>query len=256
MNWHGFSTHHSKRLSLNEVEYGVILSILKGSSEPLFWHFGKSGACAVHLPGRAIILGAMNEKQCRELAELTVALDYPGVMGTGLTTHWFADRASELGVHFKEVEPQQIYALRALPKHPKVPGHARQIRSDEIDLFAEWATVFSVEAMSLDPVASRVELEKHAENGTYLFWTVEDIPVSMAGMVRELRSSTAITGVYTPPELRGHGYAGAVTAVIAEQILQKGLVVTLYTDLRVPASNRCYARLGFEPACPSFHYHR
>lgn len=206
--------------------------------------------------GRAIVLGAMSESQCRELAEHTVALDYPGVMGSGLTTHWFANRASELGVHFHEVEPQQIYVLREPPKHPKVQGHHRFIRPNELDLFAKWATEFVKEALPLDPLANRQELEKHATDGTYLFWTVEDEPVSMAGKVRQLRTSAAITGVYTPPELRGHGYAGAITAVLGEQILSAGMVATLYTDLRVPASNRCYSRLGFRPAYSSFHYYR
>jgi predicted GNAT family acetyltransferase len=27
----------------------------------------------------------------------------------------------------------------------------------------------------------------------------------------------------------------------------------LYTDLRNPASNRCYAKLGFRPVCESWH---
>jgi predicted GNAT family acetyltransferase len=220
MEYNDFSTYHSKRLSLNEIEHGVILSIIQ-SSEPHYWHFGKPGACAVQSAGRAIVLGAMNERQCRELAEQTVAVDYPGVMGSGLTTHWFANRASELGVHFHEVEPQQIYVLRDLPKHPRVQGHWRLIRTDEIDLFVDWSTQFANEAMPLDPMASRAELEKQALEGTYLFWTVEDVPVSMAGRVRQLRTSAAVTGVYTPPELRGHGYAGAITAIISEQIIHQ-----------------------------------
>ena len=30
--------------------------------------------------------------------------------------------------------------------------------------------------------------------------------------------------------------------------------VTLYTDVRNPASNRCYAGIGFLPYCDSWHY--
>src|SRR5258708_3444983 len=198
-NWSEFSAHHSKRLALNEIEHGVILSILQSPDAPHFWHFGKPGACAVQTPGRAIVLGKMTERHCRELAEHMVAIDYPGVMGNGLTTHWFANRASELGIHFREVEPQQIYVLRDLPKHPRVQGHWRPIRPDEVDLFVEWSIEFAKEALPLDPMACRSELEKHALDGTYLFWTVEDVPVSMAGKVRQLRTSAAITGVYTPP---------------------------------------------------------
>src|SRR6185436_20687872 len=94
MEWNEFSTYHIKRLALNEIEYGVILAILKGQ-ESRFWHFGKPGACAVQTPGRAIVLGSMNERQCRELAEQTVALDYPGIIGSGLTPHSFPTPPSQ-----------------------------------------------------------------------------------------------------------------------------------------------------------------
>lgn len=256
MNYEKFVEHHLKRLNLNEVQNGLLVAILQSAEKPHFWHFGRSGQCAVQIPGRAIVLGMLPEPQCRELAEQTVALDYPGVIGTGLTTHWFADRAAELGVHFHDVEPQQIYALREPPKHPHVKGHWRHIRPEESDVFIQWSIEFAREGLPLDPLPSPVELAETAASGRYIFWTIEDVPVSMAGIVRKLRTTAAITGVYTPPELRGHGYAGAVTAVLAEQIIESGLVTTLYTDIRNPASNRCYSRLGFEPAYPSFHYHR
>ncbi len=78
----------------------------------------------------------------------------------------------------------------------------------------------------------------------------------MAGIARVLNKTAAITGVYTPKEHRGHGYAGAITATVADLIRKMGLVPTLYTDLQVPASNRCYSRIGFRPILPSYHFHR
>jgi predicted GNAT family acetyltransferase len=61
--------------------------------------------------------------------------------------------------------------------------------------------------------------------------------------------------VHTPPERRG--YAGAATAAVAARILAEGkTAVCLYTDLRNAASNRCYAKIGFEPHCDSWHYLR
>ena len=33
-------------------------------------------------------------------------------------------------------------------------------------------------------------------------------------------------------------------------------IACLYADLRNPASNRCYAKIGFSPVCGSMHYHR
>ena len=81
--------------------------------------------------------------------------------------------------------------------------------------------------------------------------------MSMAGIVRRLNRSAAITGVYTPPEHRGRGYAGSVTAATVEPIYADGRkIACLYADLRNPASNCCYTKIGFTPVCGSLHFHR
>jgi predicted GNAT family acetyltransferase len=79
----------------------------------------------------------------------------------------------------------------------------------------------------------------------------------MAAIVRRTRTAAAISAVYTPPPLRGKGYAGSVTAAVAEQAFAEGKrVACLYTDLRNPFSNRCYAKIGFESVCDSAHIPR
>jgi SAM-dependent methyltransferase len=67
----------------------------------------------------------------------------------------------------------------------------------------------------------------------------------------------AIAGVFTPPALRGRGYAAPVNAAAVERIFAEGKSAScLFTDLRNPASNRCDAEIGFEPASASWHYPR
>jgi predicted GNAT family acetyltransferase len=79
----------------------------------------------------------------------------------------------------------------------------------------------------------------------------------MAGIVRRTRNAAAIAGVYTPPALRGHGYAACVTAAVVDTIFNEGKsTACLYTDLRNLNSNRCYAKIGFTPVCLSWHYLR
>ena len=75
----------------------------------------------------------------------------------------------------------------------------------------------------------------------------------MAGIVRRTRNAAAIAGVYTPPGLRGKGYAGSVTAAVVEKIYREGRKkACLYTYLSNPASNRCYEKIGFRPVCDSW----
>lgn len=79
--------------------------------------------------------------------------------------------------------------------------------------------------------------------------------MSIAGIVRRLKQSAAITGVYTPPEFREHGYAGSVTATVERVYAEGRKIACLYADLRNPASNRCYTKIGFTPVCTSMHFH-
>jgi predicted GNAT family acetyltransferase len=54
--------------------------------------------------------------------------------------------------------------------------------------------------------------------------------------------------VYTPPDVRGHGYASAATVAVSQAALEAGLrEVVLYTDLANPTSNALYQRLGYHP---------
>jgi predicted GNAT family acetyltransferase len=79
----------------------------------------------------------------------------------------------------------------------------------------------------------------------------------MAGIVRRLKTSAAISAVYTPPELRGRGHAGSVTAAIVERIYAEGRkTACLYADLNNLASIRCYTKIGFTPVCKSLHFRR
>jgi RimJ/RimL family protein N-acetyltransferase len=158
---------------------------------------------------------------------------------------------------FLEPIPQQIHAIKDTPKYPGASGSARPIGPDDAQLFADWMTTFIREATPHDPVPPREHLTKIAGKGRHLFWIVGGEPVSMAGIVRRTRHAAAIAAVYTPPELRGRGYAGSVTAAVVERAFAEGKsMACLYTDLRNPFSNRCYAKIGFKPICSSWHYPR
>jgi predicted GNAT family acetyltransferase len=54
--------------------------------------------------------------------------------------------------------------------------------------------------------------------------------------------------VYTPPDLRGHGYASAATAAVSRQALAAGAEeVVLFTDLANKVANSIYQRIGYRP---------
>jgi predicted GNAT family acetyltransferase len=218
---------------------------------------GNPGECAIQHPGYPIVLGALTREQCRRLADDTVALDYPGVVGSDDTAESFVDRAVERGIRFHEPVPQQIQVLNTSPIYPGSDGAARNVGAGDATLFTEWMLAFYEEAVPEEQKPSSQQLQAAAGSESYSFWVANGQPVSMAGIRRRTRHVGAISGVYTPPILRGLGYAGSVTAAVVERIFGEGKTAAcLYTDLRNPYSNRCYAKVGFKPICLSSHYVR
>jgi predicted GNAT family acetyltransferase len=138
-----------------------------------------------------------------------------------------------------------------------VGGHVRPVWQADADQLVEWMMALFDEAVQHDPRPIRERLQGGMAAGYFFFWIVNEQPVSMAAIARRTRNLAAISNVYTPPDLRGRGYAGSVTAAVSERIFREGKnAVCLYTDMRNAISNRCYAKIGFKPVCPSYHYVR
>jgi RimJ/RimL family protein N-acetyltransferase len=258
----GFAQFHTPSLEIDEVRNNLILTILaKAQHNPacIFraWSLGAPGACAVQNSGRPIVLGELDRQQCCALADQVRDLDFPGVVGSGQTAVWFAERAGALGIDFADPIPQQIHVIRGDPRYPGADGVSRVVASSDEGLVAEWLLEFSREALPHEPEPDRKKIQKASHDGQHMFWTVNNLPVSIAGIVRQTKHGVAIGNVYTPPRFRGQGYAGSVTAALIERAYAGDkLFVCLYTDLRNPFSNRCYAKVGFEPVCASWHYPR
>jgi hypothetical protein len=257
-----FVEFHRPALEQDEARYNLILGLLGRMLETeqpnvRLWTIGASGECAMQTPGYPLILGRLSAAQCQAFAEATLNLDYPGVVGLDPIVPLFVERANELGVKFKETIPQTIQALQRRPIYPDVSGTARVVGHGDFALFSEWLLAFFREVVPHEPVPSRDRLESTATAGNYQFWVVDGEPVAMAGIVRRSRHAAAIAGVYTPSALRNRGYGAAVTAAVVDAVFAEGRTTAcLYSDLRNPASNRCYAKIGFKPVCRAWHYLR
>ena len=257
-----FYDYHRAALEAEEAKHNLMLAILAeaiDSEDPKLrtWSLGKPGACAIKMPGRAIVLGELSEAQCHALAEETRDLRYMAVLGPDLTAKWFVARAEVLGLLFEAPMPQRILTLQSPPHYPDSKGQARLVAPEDSELLADWLTAFDLEAIPEEPPRPRDRLLALAGSGDYLFWVVDGEPVSLAGIVRRTRRVGTIAAVYTPPVWRGRGYAGAVTAGVVERVFAEGRrTACLYVDLRNPASNRTYAKIGFEPICESWFFPR
>lgn len=257
-----FAQFHLPALEADEIRFNVQIAVLTAAvtesrSGFSFWTLGVPGHCAIQTPGRAILLGNLDRNECQELAQTVLGQDYPGVVGADQTPHWFAEHATALGAKFEDPIPQRIHVLVSLPHYPAGEGSPRAVGAADAPLLFDWLMAFHEEAVPHDPPPEQANTEILAASGRFLFWTINDEPVSVAAISRRLRHTAAIAPVYTPPGHRGRGYAGSVTAALADRVFAEGKTsACLYTDLRNPMSNRCYARVGFRPYCESWHYLR
>ncbi len=90
-------------------------------------------------------------------------------------------------------------------------------------------------------------MARKIEYGLVWLWHTTE-PVAMTAATSVAAGVSRIQHVYTPPRLRGRGFAAAcVSAVVAERLAAGADRCVLFTDLNNPTANAVYQRLGFEP---------
>jgi RimJ/RimL family protein N-acetyltransferase len=263
MNFIEFYDHHVPALEADEARHHMLLhGLMHVARRPLRefrgWNLGAAGACAIQ-PNRdwAVLLGDVTQEQAVALADDLADSDFPGVMGPGEGPDWFASQATQLGIPMKEPLRHLIHVLDEPPPIPAIEGMARTATVDDAALFGEWKCAYVREELPHEPVPEDSDFARWVGQGGYLFWVVDGQPVSMAGIAGETNNGAAVVGVYTPPALRGRGYARGVLAAAARRIRQEGRdrVFLMARTENAPAL-RCYARLGFRPVADFTHYWR
>jgi RimJ/RimL family protein N-acetyltransferase len=144
---------------------------------------------------------------------------------------------------------QRMYELTELVEPTGITGSARPASEADRDLCVDWLHAFHAEAVPGDPVADfvRIVARRIPARGLAL-WTDGGRPVAMAGTSTVVAGVARIGPVYTPPQLRRHGYGAAVTAAATQAGFEAGATrCMLFTDLANPTSNALYSRLGYHP---------
>ncbi len=114
-----------------------------------------------------------------------------------------------------------------------------------------WRESYLVEAMDFAPERAQVQAKKdianYVERSSHRVLLVDDQPVAMTGFNARLPEVVQIGGVYTPPNLRGRGYARLAVAlhlVEARNAEASRAVLFAASDSAV----RAYMGIGFKPA--------
>jgi predicted GNAT family acetyltransferase len=201
---------------------------------------------------------ALGEKldQALDLLARDVQMDYPqlpGVMGQAGVAERFARRWQALSSQSYELLfHERAFRLSAVRPMTPPPGALVRATAADRDLLVRWTLDFGEEALGDSDLAeaartvdARLGDGDPQARGLYLW--VDGAPVSMAGYTGPTPHGIRVGPVYTPPELRGRGFASALVAQMSQALLDGGrLFCFLFTNLANPTANHIYEEIGYE----------
>jgi len=216
---------------------------------------GEPLAAATRTPPHNLVLAAPRSEAT--LARLVDAIDDdpPGVVGAQPEIEEFAALwTARTRVTPRLKRAQGLYALEHVLPVPTAPGGMRAQEPRDTELMVAWLLAFGAEALGdLDADEADalriVEYRLTAERAGLMLWE-DEATVSVAGFGGETPNGIRIGPVYTPPDLRGRGYATALVAELSSRLLAEGRrFCFLYTDLANATSNAIYERIGYVRVC-------
>lgn len=167
--------------------------------------------------------------------------------------------ARRAGGSLEDGEHNRLFEATLIEPPARVPaGGLRLARREEADLVEAWFGAFRGDANEQAGRArdSTPEIGRHdradidrriARERVWLWVDEDDQPVHLTATSLPAQGVVRIGPVYTPPSLRGRGYAGAAVAGVSQRILDEGLRSCLFTDQANPTSNALYLALGYRP---------
>jgi len=259
-----FLTHIGKYLAVDEARYGNILGMAKSiernprlfAREDLWYCSIGIGtllqAVGMRLPQQAVSIAHFSGDK-RTIAEKLVTAvaksfkTIPGVMGEkelgDLFAYLWCKKYSKKITYTME---QRLFRLDKVNNVPISPGKMRLATMADKELVVKWSHAFSLDVERGGSWNTpEPDVTPRIGYGFVFLWE-DEVPVSMAMMAAPTDKGMSINHVYTPPELRGKGYATSCVAELSRHILRSGKeFCTLHTDLANPTSNSIYKKIGY-----------
>jgi predicted GNAT family acetyltransferase len=270
-----FLNQAQKSLAKDEARYGLIMGIAKILAENENRYGGEAPwycmvdaptklmgiikpelyAAALRTPPHGVVLAYLSGSLDLVADALQVAVSskykgIPGVVGDKELTDTFAERwCTSHGVKVVNTTAQCIYKLVKVNDVQLSPGKLRIATEADKELVKKWGHGFHVDIGGEASRAPEMDIAAVIGRGWVFLWELNGQPVSMALKTRPTDKGMTVSGVYTPPELRGKGYATSCVAELSRHVLQSGYqFCTLYTDLANPTSNSIYMKIGYVEA--------
>jgi uncharacterized protein len=266
----GFLDAAGTFLEAREAEHNLILGVagqvrampeLFADDPPTFAtvhdEAGRVVAATLRTPPWNQVLSQVDDPVATDLvAEALREAPLPGITGPSDAAARFARRWSALTGRSARLDiAERSFRLDVvIPPAPPAPGAWRLAEPRDRALLIDWFVAFGNEATpgqpAPDDVGAMVDRYIARAHRTLYVWEDMGRVVSMVGAGGETPNGVRIGPVYTPPALRGHGYASSLTGAASQDQLDRGRrFVTLFTDLSNPTSNKIYQAIGYRPVC-------
>jgi predicted GNAT family acetyltransferase len=209
-------------------------------------------AAAIQTPPHRLILSEIDDVAAIRLIAADVRhRDLPGVLGPVEPVRAFVEAWTALGGPAASLQmSERSYRLTAVRPPRPVDGLVRIAGPEDRALVRDWVEAFMIEAfgeVDRDEVAAITDRWLARRGRTMYLWD-HDGPVSMTGVGGQTPNGIRIGPVYTPPAVRGRGYASALVAAVSQAEFDAGRrFCFLFTDLGNPTSNHIYQAIGYEP---------
>jgi GNAT superfamily N-acetyltransferase len=178
----------------------------------------------------------------------------PGVNGEAATAAIFSgqwsERSNSAATPF---QGNRLYELLEIREVPDVEGTLRQAGAKDRSLMILWTRAFQHETGD-SAHDTELRLDRELAAGQLWLWDRNGEMVSMALAREPVDGVVRLSGVYTPPERRKHGYAAACVHALSRRMRDAGHRCILYTDLANPTSNSIYRRIGYRAVAEALRY--
>jgi GNAT superfamily N-acetyltransferase len=149
---------------------------------------------------------------------------------------------------------ETLFALALSELVAPADGESWRVRpplQGEIALLADWRGAYGEEALGIvrdeeAELRAAADIARWSAEGVAFVLEVEDEPASFAAFNAKLPDIVQIGGVWTPPAMRGRGYATAVVAGALQSARASGATrAVLFTGDENRSATRTYEKLGF-----------
>jgi RimJ/RimL family protein N-acetyltransferase len=211
---------------------------------------GAIAAAALRVgPWPMLATGFAADGTATELAERWLAIDpeVDAVNAEPATARAVAEAiATRTGGRARLETQQAIHALTAVTEPPyHTDGYFRAAGSIDREQLITWERDFAAETGIGSSQQAERMVDRRLASGRQFVWDNHG-PACTAGINAPIAGTARIGPVYTPPELRGRGYATALVAALSRHTLASGADrCMLVTDLANPTSNKIYALIGY-----------